>query len=323
MRVSIVRALSPPSQSTGSGTDQITQLTSYSQSTSYNSLGAKEQHHHVPIHPNKPNDLAQPRIVYLRHRQKVAIILKKNSWINTRQIYKVPLSILRPYEAHQSWCRYRLTDGSIQALNSALKIDSLDPGLLRAPRLPFSLPVSQNLRGALDEQTAATSATDRLLSPFEYSSPQSYGLTASMNSPSAVQHLPFPDATFTGYQNQPTAGSEQDANDNSSEGQPANLETESDALPRFKQYPFHLIYPFDSGPLSGAAIEHNDPEISSPPATLDTARRKQRLGELRRKGLWSLGLFLGLSLLLTAVIALLRTRLASSHNHGLFQPRSM
>lgn len=238
---------------------RICVLASYSQSVSYNSLGRSEQHDHIPIHPNEPDSRVQPSILYLRRRQRTEMLLKKQSWVNTRRVYKVPVSILRPYETFQSWCRYRLADSSIQALQSALLISASDLPIGPSPAQLLSTVSSTNQPVPNDP----LSSPDLFWNPVEITSgespPQQANVTIS-EGPASEDSRTVPAEPEAQV---PIAGAI-DSRDNPSEVSDARTSAELRVPLSYKQCPFHLIFPFDSGPHSKRNPEYVDFTIDSP-----------------------------------------------------------
>lgn len=219
-------------------TVKICILASYSQETSYNALGKTEKFDHVPIHPNPPNDRTEPNIVYLRPRQNNGMFLRRNSWVNTRRIYKVPVAILRPYENHRSWCRYRLAETSIRALQSALFPENTDTEGALSPPMSSDSPftsdeqlVSPNREMSPDgDMSSQVSLSERAaVAQSEPHQPQLQSLNVDMND------LDGANTTFTEAcrpSSMPQRGSPSD-----------------------EPSPFHLIYPLDRGPRPKAPTE--------------------------------------------------------------------
>lgn len=219
-------------------TVKICILASYSQETSYNALGKTEKFDHVPIHPNLPNDRTEPNIVYLRPRQNNGMFLRRNSWVNTRRIYKVPIAILRPYENHRSWCRYRLAETSIRALQSALFPENTDTEVALSP------PISSDSPFTSDEQ---------LVSPKRETSPDGNMSSQVGLSERAAIAQPEPQEPHL----QPASI---DMNDSDGANTTFTEACRPSSMPQRgplsdEPSPFHLIYPLDRGPCPKAPNE--------------------------------------------------------------------
>lgn len=258
----------------GREADNCLQLASYSQSNSYSSLGKSEQYDHVPIHPNEPDSRVKPSILYLRRRQGTEMLLKKKSWVNTRRVYKVPVSILRPYETFQSWCRYRLADTSIQALQSVLFISASDSSAGPAPAQFLFSPVSSEGQILPDD---VPSSADAFWSPFGVPTKD----LSSQQTPVAAPDGPIFDGPNTGLGESQveisvggTSGS-----DNFPERSDGTINGKPRIPLSYKQSPFHIIFPFDAGPLSRTRAEHrtsagNQSLLPSPVTSNTTPSRR-------------------------------------------------
>lgn len=246
-------------RATDDDTVRICILASYSQETSYDSLGKSEKIDHVPIHPNKPNDRTMPSILYLRPRQNAEMLLKRDSWVNTKRIYKVPISILRPYENFRSWCRYRLADTSIRALHAVLFPGTLYTTLTTSRRA--SLSSSIFLDNSFLSEDQALSPND-LLTLCEDKPSQQATITESENTlPNGSNSKPDE------AQLQPLDVSRGDSEEALSTN--SNVQAiKPQRIPLSKKpSSFHLIYPFDSGPHA-STIANNKNYLPAPAALL-------------------------------------------------------
>lgn len=294
---------------------QICILASYSQSTSYSSLGQSEQHDHIPIHPNKPDGRVQPSILYLRHRQRTEMLLRKKSWVNTKRVYKVPVSILRPYETFQSWCRYRLAESSIQALQSALLISTLDS--------PTGPAASQSLFSPVSSEDQNLS--DDLLSPLDiFWNPEGIP-SACFPSPQTLataSETPASDDAST-VLNEPKAQVTVDGASDSKHAPSQNLEAKFSVRPSVslsdKQSPFHKIFPFDSGPHSKMTAECRDLTVNlpllPPPVTTNSTVSRCKLTSQAKSIVCVCGAAVVICFLLVCLFVSTKTSSVVSTNH--------
>lgn len=206
------------------------------------------------------------------------MLLKRKSWVNTKRVYKVPVSILRPYETFQSWCRFRLTDTSIQALQSALLISALNSSSEPTTSQLLSSPVLSDGTSLPDDSLASPDIFSSAIGATSQSTPsrkpsilvQSENplLNGSMAALGEPQTQP-PDAI--GY--------------DSTKASSGEIGIEGTDDPRvslsYNESPFYMLFPFDTGPsCSRTEIEDHDSMITSPllppPATIDNTRMRYK-----------------------------------------------